>query len=141
MAADLKVTLNNDLAEVQRLSGLVEAFGERQGWPSEIVFNVNLCLDELITNIVSYAYADAARHEIAVHLVQRNGRIEIEVLDDGRPFDPLTETKAPDLESALDERQVGGLGVHFVRTLMDEVAYVRDGGRNRLTMVKSLKGA
>ena len=62
------------------------------------------------------------------------------IADDGRPFDPLTEAPEPDLESAIEDRPIGGLGVHLVRTMMDEVRYRREEGKNRLTLVKRREG-
>lgn len=136
MTAGLEVRLKNDLTEIPRLAGLIEAFGDRHGLPDAVVFNLNLCLDELITNIVSYGYDDDASHVIAVKLTFAGERLVVEVTDDGRPFDPLSEVAPPDLDSDLDQREAGGLGVHFVRTLMDDVRYRRDGAFNRLTLSK-----
>ena len=133
MAATLDVRLDNDLAEIHRLSEMVEQFGEGNALPDRAVFNLNLCLDELITNIVGYAYGDEGRHSIRVRLTLDSGLLRTEVEDDGRPFNPL-DAPPPDLESDLETREIGGLGLHFVKTLMDTVAYERDGAFNRLVM-------
>ena len=65
-----------------------------------------------------------------------DGRLFAELCDDAAPFDPLTQAQPAVLEGPLDERPIGGLGLHFVRTLMDEVSYRRDGALNRLTLIK-----
>ena len=78
------------------------------------------------------------RHSIELHLTFADGRLAAELCDDAAPFDPLTQAKPPVLDGPLDERPIGGLGVHFVRTLMDEVSYRRDGAHNRLTLIKHI---
>jgi anti-sigma regulatory factor (Ser/Thr protein kinase) len=75
--------------------------------------------------------------EIVVRLRRRRREVVAEVEDDGRPFDPL-QAPPPDLSAPLAERRVGGLGLHFVRNLMDQVSYARVGTRNILKMLKNL---
>lgn len=131
------VTLKNRLPEIRRLSAAVEAYGEVQAIPDKVVFQVNLALDELLTNIISYGYADGAEHEIAVRLSLDQRTLTVEIEDDARPFNPL-DRPPPDLEAPLEARPIGGLGVHLVRTFMDSVEYRQDEGRNRLTLRKTL---
>ena len=64
-----------------------------------------------------------------------------EVVDDGRPFDPLSDAPEPDLDAEVEDRPIGGLGTHFVKTFMDEVAYEHDGGYNRIVLTKTLPAA
>ena len=68
-------------------------------------------------------------------LTSEEGAITIEVVDDGKPFDPLNDAPQPDLASDLEDRRVGGLGLHLVRTTMDDMSYRRDQGKNHLTLV------
>lgn len=130
------LTLSNDLADIARLAEAIEAFGDECGLSVGDVYKLNLALDELLTNLISYAYPDGQRHAIALHLAFADGRLTAELSDDAAPFDPLTQAAAPVLDGSLDDRPIGGLGLHFVRTLMDEVSYRRDGAQNRLTLVK-----
>jgi serine/threonine-protein kinase RsbW len=123
-----------DLGELERLSSLVDEFGERNGVTGKPLFDVKLALDEVVTNVICYA---AASQAIVVRLTRAGAELVIEVEDDGRPFDPL-RVAAPDLGAPLDDRPVGGLGIHFVRTVIDELAYRRRGDRNVLTMKKRL---
>jgi serine/threonine-protein kinase RsbW len=138
--ATLLVRLVNDLAELERVAGLVERFGAERELPDHAVFEINLALDEVLTNVISYGHDDGGRHEIEVRLSARDGEVAIEVADDGRAFDPLSAPEPP-VDQPLAERAVGGLGIHMVRKLMDRLEYRRDGGRNVLTMCKRTAGA
>ena len=134
----LDLTLANESSEIARLAEAVEAFGETCGLSLGDVYKLNLALDELLTNLIDYAFPDGQRHGIELHLTFADGRLAAELCDDAAPFDPLTQAKPPVLDGPLDERPIGGLGVHFVRTLMDEVSYRRDGAHNRLTLIKHI---
>ena len=120
-----------------RVSGLIDRVGKEYALPSEVVTNLRIALDEIVTNIVNYAYPDGASHDITIHCEIREGRLETTVEDDGVAFDPL-RAPPPDLAVPLASRQVGGLGVHFVRNLMSAVTYERVGGRNRLTLKQEI---
>lgn len=136
MTDRLDLRLANDLAEIPRLAEAVEAFFDARGLPAALAFNFNLALDELLTNVISYAFPAGGRHEVAVRMAVEGGLVTAEVIDDGLPFDPLTEAKPPVLEGDIDDRPIGGLGIHFVRTMMDSVRYERRDDRNHLTLVK-----
>ena len=135
-APALNLTLKNDLSELARIAGAIEAHGEAHGWPVKWVLNLNISLDELITNMVSYGYQDSDEHEIRVTLADRNGSLVTVLEDDGIEFDPFTEAPEPDLDASVAERRIGGLGVYFVKTLMDEAIYERLGDHNRITLVQ-----
>jgi serine/threonine-protein kinase RsbW len=137
MTAELVLSLKNDPAETERLTARVTEFGARHALPDRIVSHVNLALDEAITNIVFYAYDDADDHEIGVRISLAQGVLTAELVDDGRAFDPL-QVAAPDLAAPLEERAVGGLGVHLMRHLVDDIQYRRDGGRNHLVLTKRI---
>ena len=135
-APALLLTLKNDLSEIARVAEAIETHGESRGWPAKWILNVNLSLDELITNIVSYGYLGSEEHEIRVTLTEQGGALVVVVEDDGIAFDPFTAVPEPDLEASLEERGIGGLGVYFVKTLMDEATYERADNRNRITLVQ-----
>ena len=134
----LTLTLKNDLSELARSAEGIESHGTARGWPPKWITNVNLSLDELITNVVSYGYRDREEHEILVTLTERGRSLEVVMEDDGIAFDPFSDAPEPDLGAGLEERRIGGLGVHFVKALMDEVAYERRDGRNRITLILRL---
>lgn len=140
MAERLVIRLKNQLPEIARLAELVERFGAQHGLAGSLLLNVNLCLDELITNTISYGYDDQEEHIIALQVALDNGALKAVVEDDARAFNPLA-VGLPDLEAPVDERAVGGLGVHFVRTLMDDVRYQRTASGNRIELTKRLEPA
>ena len=131
----LALTLKNDLSEVVRSAKAVEAHGEARGWPPKWITSVNLALDELLSNVINYGYRDNDEHEILVTLSERDGALEVVLVDEGVAFDPSTDAPDPDLESGLEVRETKGLGVHFVKSFMDEIAYVRRDGRNHTTLI------
>lgn len=136
MSAALSLRIETRLDELPRLDAAVEDFAQEQAWPPDIAFQVKLVLEELGVNIVNHAHDDDALHEIEIKIASAADMLTIEIADDGRPFDPLTEAPEPDLDSMIEDRPIGGLGIHLVRTMMDEARYRREEGKNRLTLVK-----
>lgn len=128
--------LLNNTDEMARLDRAVDAFGEGEQWPEQMAYHIKLALEEVVMNVISYAYDDDAAHEFEVRLCSNSEAVVIDVIDDGRPFDPLHEAAEPDVEATLEARNIGGLGVFFVKTLMDDVEYRREDDRNRLTLTK-----
>ncbi len=135
MSAKLRLIVETKLDEMERLAGAVEDFAREDNWPADLTFQVNLALEELWLNVVKYGY-DGGFHEVEIELTSDPGAVTIEITDDGKPFDPLHEAPNPHVDDALDDRPIGGLGVYLVRTMMDEMEYKREGGKNRLTLVK-----
>lgn len=117
------------------IQGSVEEMGQREKWPDTLVFKVNLVLEELGLNILSYGGEEGRVPEVEIVLISEDDLLTIEVTDDGQPFNPLEDTAEPNVGSAIEQRSIGGLGVHLVRTLMDELYYERAEGRNYLKMV------
>lgn len=137
MSQPKTLTLTNDLSELPRLAQFLEIFAQEQRIDDRSIMKLNLALDELVTNIISYAYPDGQMHSFNL-LIQRCGdQIEAELSDDGIPFNPLKIIE-PDTQADIESRQVGGLGIHFVRQTMDEVYYRFEQGQNQLRLVKRL---
>ncbi|MEP7308978.1 MAG: ATP-binding protein [Acidobacteriota bacterium] len=136
MAADVtSIALRNHLSELERLAGALEKFGARHALGPRLVNQINLVLEEVITNIISYGFPDAGEHLIHIDLRVASDHLTTQVEDDGVPFD-ITKAPVPDVNVPLEQRPVGGLGVLLVKTLMDEVTYSRRDGRNVLLMTK-----
>lgn len=131
----LSLTIANDLAEIGRIAPIIEEFCAGHGLGEEIAHAINLSLDELLTNTISYGFEDGERHAIDIVLVAAGDRTTVTVRDDAVAFDP-TQAGDPDLDLDLDDRPIGGLGIHIVRAMMDEVRYERVDGQNRLTLTK-----
>ncbi len=117
----------------------VERFAEELGLPPKLVYQITLVLDELITNIISYGYNSPDNYTIDVSASHDNGTLELLLVDDARPFNPVTAAP-PELDVPLDERvkPIGGMGIHLVKAMMDEVEYERKDGKNYLKLKKNL---
>ncbi len=129
------IQIGNNIGELARVTATVERFGDANALPQQMVNDLNVTLDEVLSNIISYAYTDSAEHHITIDLSFDGECAKVVVEDDGVPFDPL-QVPHPNPVPDLLERKVGGLGIHFIRTLMDDCAYVRSDGRNILTLTK-----
>ena len=134
----LFVPIRNDVAELERLAGLAEAFVEKHGLPEKLAFNLNVCLDELITNIISYGYEDEEPHEIGVEFVYDGREFVTRIFDDAKEYNPFTEAPVPDLDLDVEDRPIGGLGVFLVKEFMDETDYAHADGRNTTTLRKAI---
>ncbi|MCY4416840.1 MAG: ATP-binding protein [Chloroflexi bacterium] len=137
MSASASLKIAPTLDQLERIAAIVEDLGEQDDWPPDLIFKVNLVLDELSVNIVNYG---GEASEIEVSLDADADEVRVEISDDGRPFDPLTDAMEPDLDASLEDRAIGGLGIHLVREMMDELHYSREDGKNRLAMVKRKGG-
>ena len=129
-------TYLNDLKELERLAADLEAFGEQHGIHPAVVHTFNLCLDEALTNVISYAYDKPAEHHIYLSVEVKGEEVEAVLRDHGKPFDPLHDAAEPDINAPLEERPEGGLGIYFCKQLMDHIAYARVEGTNTFTMRK-----
>ena len=126
--------------EIERLPGLVDAllaaWAERE-LPADQLFAFDLALEEVFTNLAIHARGPVMPLRVAVRLEAGDGEVLLEICDDGDPFDPLS-APAPDLESPLEDRRIGGLGVHLVRRFFPDVRYERIDGRNVLSLRRPL---
>jgi serine/threonine-protein kinase RsbW len=122
----------NERPEIPRLAVRIDAFCRERNISGRVSHRFNLALEEALTNIISYGFPDGERHEIEVGVVYDGSSLTASISDDGAAFDPLSQT-APDIHASVEERKVGGLGIHLLRTLTDSVDYRRADGRNHLT--------
>ncbi len=133
----LQKTIGNKPADLESVQDLVSRFARDGNLSEKIEFDINVVLDELLSNIIRYGYEDDAPHEIRITLSASDTTLEVGIEDDGRAFDPLAAPE-PDLTLPLAERPIGGLGIHFVRKLMDEVVYQRKNDRNHMFLKKNI---
>ena len=135
MSAKLSLTMGFEVAELPRIQSAIGEFSREQDWPPDIEFQVDLVLEELVLNFVNHG-SRGGEGEINIELVSDPEAVIIQITDDGRPFDPLTDAPEPDTESGIEDRAVGGLGIHLVRTMMDDVTYRREENKNHMRLVK-----
>ena len=135
----VEVKLPNSLTALAQLHAAVAQFCRRQAIHPDTEFKIDLALEEVFTNIVRHGYDDSRPHEIIVQLKMGRDRVRISVEDDGRQFNPLL-APAVDVNAALSERRVGGLGIHLMRRLIDQVRYQRRPDGNQLILIKRLAG-
>ena len=132
----LELSLVNDLKEIGTAAEKIDAFCEAQGLPPQIAYAINLSIDEILTNTISYGYDDDAEHLIELSFRVEDETLVVVIVDDGRPFDSSL-SREPDVEATLEERALGGLGLFLVQQMMDDVAYKRSDDRNVITLTKS----
>ena len=131
------IILANDIAEISRLAAFIEEVGEAFSLSPDVVFNLNLVLEEAVVNVIHYAYPKEEHQSIYLSAHLHEGSIVLVVTDTGKEFDP---TLAPEVDITLsaDERPIGGLGIFLIRQIMNEVRYERIDGKNILTLEKKL---
>ena len=131
----LDYRLPTRLEEIETLANAVnKAVPDR-----DLAFSANLCLEELITNTITHGLKGATDRFIHVRISISNEWLEILLNDDAPRFDPFTQAPRPDLDLEINERPVGGLGVHLVKRVMDEVHAYHDGTGNLFVLYKSLR--
>ncbi|MCS5712002.1 ATP-binding protein [Candidatus Berkiella aquae] len=133
MTSSQHLTLHfaNSAEEAPRIARRIEYYLHDKKISDSIINKILLCVDELITNIIAHAYTDKQEHAVLLDCKVVDNVIELELRDDGVPFDPTTQTR-PDVKLSLENRDIGGLGIHLVMTLMDKVEYQREGDFNVL---------
>ena len=129
--------LKSSLSELDELCLNLEAFGKKFGFSKKLIFEINLALDELFTNIISYGFKDDKEHIIKVTLSPRNNELCLCIEDDGQPFNPI-DFETLDVSCSVEECKIGGLGIHIMKKLMDEVCYERCGDKNVLNLKKKI---
>jgi len=137
MNDQFELTLANQRSEMARLQDQLESFARQHGLAARVLHDVQLALEEHLTNILSHGYNDKLEHQIRVWVQLNTPELRVEVEDDGRPFNPL-EQPSPDLSQPIEERPVGGLGIYMMRKSLDGMEYRRQAGKNILAMSKRI---
>ena len=131
------IVLANEISEISRLNGFIEDIGEEFGLTPDVVFNLNLVLEEAVVNVINYAYPKEDHQWIYLSAKLQDGTIILVLTDTGKEFDPTMAPEA-DITLSADEREIGGLGIFLIRQIMNEVRYERIDGKNILTLEKKL---
>jgi sigma-B regulation protein RsbU (phosphoserine phosphatase) len=126
------LVMRNDIEQIPTLAEWIDSLGV----PADLNMPINLAIEEAVSNVMLYAYPDNKSGQVLVEFVKENGKLVFTISDSGIPFDP-TQTPEADISLSAEERAIGGLGIHLVRQIMDEVRYARKDGKNVLTLVKN----
>ena len=130
--------LKNNLSELDRLCQHCEEIGQTIGVSDKSIFEMNLALDELFTNIISYGFQDHQEHTIKINISIEGDLLDIRIEDDGVPFNPI-ESKMPDFQCGVEECKIGGLGIHLIKKLMDDIQYQRVADKNILFLRRKIR--
>ena len=132
-----KLVIKNDITEISKLAIFIEELSEELALAPELTFNLNLVLEEAVSNVILYAYGEEKQKEITLLANMSDNNLTFVLTDYGKEFDP---TKVPDADVTLsaEEREIGGLGIFLIRQIMNTVEYQRIDGKNVLTMRKEL---
>jgi sigma-B regulation protein RsbU (phosphoserine phosphatase) len=131
------LSLKNDIHEVSKLNAFQKSFYEKLNIEKSLARRLQLAVEETVVNVIDYAYPLGINGDITVKMMWDGNTLKIVVVDTGVMFDP-TLVETPDTSLMVEERRVGGLGIHLVRKLMDSVNYEREDGKNILTLVKTI---
>ena len=132
-----RLRLHNDVRQIPQLAGFVGAVADEASLGQADALQLNLALEEAVTNVIMYAYPGGTDGLVDIEAVCRDGWLVFTISDSGKPFDP-TAAKPVDTSLPAEKRSIGGLGIHLVRQIMDEVSYAREDERNILTLKKKV---
>ena len=135
MESDFSRTLSDGKAGFPALLDAIEAHLTGAGVPETAIGPVLIAVDEVVSNVLNHGGGGGRGPTVQVDVRVADGRVAVQIADDGAAFDPITAA-TPDTTQSVEDRPVGGLGIHLVKTLMDSVAYDRSAGRNLLRFSK-----
>jgi anti-sigma regulatory factor (Ser/Thr protein kinase) len=123
------------IEHLEKLLGFVSEHAKEQGFTSDMLKKIELASEEALVNVFNYAYPDKHDGEVEVSCgLDDNNRFVIEIMDSGTPFNPLSLSE-PNLTEDVSERPIGGLGIHLIKKMMDEIEYRREGNNNILSLI------
>jgi len=134
-----EIRIKNRLDELSRVNQFVEEIGEELGLDMELQMNLNLVMEEVVVNVISYAYPEGKEADIELLAESDDKELTFVLSDRGKEFDPtMNEINDADMEVNPAERDLGGMGIYIVKNIMNEVTYQRLEGKNLLTMKKTI---
>jgi len=137
MRHEFRMMVGADPGGVEKVNAVFAEFARTYALPEAVRRSLNIALDELLANELSHGMRGGDAGPVTVEVELDQERLTATITDDGPPFDPFRQA-APDTTLSVDERPIGGLGIHLVRELMDEVSYERRDGHNVVVLVKQL---
>ena len=138
LAMDRTLTIRNDIKELGRLLLFIREFSSSHGISAEDLTDLDVILEEIITNILKYGNLGPDEEACSIELSVTGSLLNIRITDQAIPFDPLHLPEV-DTDKPIEERPIGGLGIHFVRKLTNSQHYAYENGTNILTLTKILR--
>jgi anti-sigma regulatory factor (Ser/Thr protein kinase) len=138
--AEVKLTVKNRIEDLLRVNSIFESFATQHDIGGKLRYHLLVSIEEILTNIIKYGFDEQGVHPIHITFRNDSGAIEMEFEDRGREFNPL-EVGEPDLDTPIEDRQLGGLGIHLVKNMVDLAQYRREGDRNILLLRKTRQAA
>ena len=131
------LTLTNDIKRVPRLNTFIDEVCEANGFDMATTMQINLAIEEAVVNIMNYAYPKGTKGDITIEAKANDTQLSFIISDTGKPFDPTAKAEV-DITLSAEDRAIGGLGIHLIRQIMDNINYERIDGHNILTLIKKL---
>ena len=138
MSESSRLVIVNDIDELKTIEGRLNELSESWDITSKAVFEIMLALEELVSNTIFYGYDDDDEHTIVLSFHLNGDALTISIEDNGVAFNPL-DAETPNIDDTVENRRIGGLGIHLVRNLMDSVDYKRHNDMNCVTIVKTIR--
>ena len=132
------VRIRNDMSDIGIVRDTLDHLAREFRIPMRALTQLQVALDEVVSNVIKYSWDDGRRHEFVVRITVQPDRVDLEIFDDGREFDPMTAL-APNHAPGGRRPRPGGLGIHMIKKLVDHVAYERIDGRNHTTLSKTFE--
>ena len=134
MSTELTLELNSTENSLEQLEQAVDCFSVRRDWPVSLDFKIKLILEEVVLNALNYGHPEKPTN-VSLKITDLDKEVSIEILDDGKAFNPLKDAPVPDTDAPLEERPIGGLGVYLVKTLVSDISYERINDKNSLSII------
>ena len=131
------LNVKNDIQEIDRICNDLKKFCASNDIGEKKCYDIVIIIDEMATNVINYAFDDNLDHTFILNSEKQEELVYIQIIDEGIAFDPLQKAE-PDLESSLDDRKIGGLGIFFAKQLSQSITYTREGNKNRLDIVVNI---
>ena len=137
MSTNKTVQITNQRDQVDTVRKFFDDYSKENKLTEKTVHDIQMALDELLTNIVNYGYEDTDEHQIDIHFGVNDDAVKVEIVDDSKPYNIL-EKDNPDISLSMEDKPIGGLGIFLIKKLMSNVDYYTEEGKNHLVMIKEL---
>ena len=131
------LTLPNDINTIPQLNEFIDAVCEELEIDMALAMSLNLAMEEAVVNVMDYAYPEGTEGEVDIEAIADETQLHFTISDSGKPFDPTAKEEV-DTTLSAEERPIGGLGIHLIRQLMDNISYERKDGKNILRLSKHI---